>query len=309
MEDSSLVGFSFEGVEVRTVTMNDEPWFVASDVCKVLELGNTSQALSRLDEDEKNTIISNDTIIQAGNPNVSIINESGLYSLILSSRKPNAKRFKKWVTGEVLPTIHKHGVYATPETIENMLANPDTMIQTLQALKTERVARQLAEAKAKEAIRTKAHITAGREAQAMGRVGGLTRALNDAKEEIEDQGEAINILVKEIEDQIETIEDLEGKGNFSTIDENGYWLKKYVVVSKTKGIIGMLITKISRLNGFPIDRFRKFPTQSPDIFTDVKVYHNEAWASMKDLLDKDKSVCGRHRIDTKDVPPAQDYLF
>ncbi|MCP3966811.1 MAG: phage antirepressor Ant, partial [Lentisphaerae bacterium] len=66
------------------------------------------------------------------------INESGLYSLIMRSRKPNAKKFKRWVTGEVLPSIRKHGAYATPDTIENMLTGPDSMIKVLTALKQER---------------------------------------------------------------------------------------------------------------------------------------------------------------------------
>ena len=94
--------------EMRVITMDNEPWFVAKDVCDILELNNVSQALSRLDEDEKNTIILNDGI---GNPNKLAVNESGLYSLIMSSRKPEAKRFKKWVTSEVLPAIRKTGNY------------------------------------------------------------------------------------------------------------------------------------------------------------------------------------------------------
>lgn len=85
-----------------------EPWFVASNICKILEISNPRDAISRLDDDEKNTVAINDGI---GNPNKNIINESGLYSLILTSRKPEAKTFKKWVTSEVLPSIRKKGVY------------------------------------------------------------------------------------------------------------------------------------------------------------------------------------------------------
>jgi len=94
--------------EMRVITMDNEPWFIAKDVCDILELNNVSQALSRLDEDEKNTIILNDGI---GNPNKLAVNESGLYSLIMSSRKHEAKRFKKWVTSEILPAILKTGKY------------------------------------------------------------------------------------------------------------------------------------------------------------------------------------------------------
>ncbi|MBU8787993.1 phage antirepressor [Bacillus sp. FSL K6-0138] len=110
--------FNYQDQQVRTVVKNGEPWFVAKDVCDVLEIGNPSQALSRLDEDEKNTVILNEGI---GNPNKTIVNEPGLYSLILGSRKPEAKQFKRWITHEVIPTIRKTGGY---------VANDDLFIQT-----------------------------------------------------------------------------------------------------------------------------------------------------------------------------------
>ena len=93
---------------IRAVEIDGEPWFVAKDVCDALEIGNASQALSRLDDDEKNTLILNDGI--PGNPNKAVVNEPGLYSLIMSSRKHEAKAFKRWVTHEVLPAIHQAGV-------------------------------------------------------------------------------------------------------------------------------------------------------------------------------------------------------
>ena len=95
---------------VRVVEIDGEPYWVAKDVCDVLGIDNTSQALSRLDDDEKNTIILNDG--NRGNPNMAVVSESGLYALIFTSRKPEAKVFKKWVTSEVLPSIRKTGVYA-----------------------------------------------------------------------------------------------------------------------------------------------------------------------------------------------------
>lgn len=99
-----------------------EPWFVAKDVCEILELTNVGQALMRLDDDEKNTITLNDG--NKGNPNKAIVNEAGLYSLILASRKPQAKAFKRWVTHEVLPTIRRDGGYmvAKDETPEETMA-------------------------------------------------------------------------------------------------------------------------------------------------------------------------------------------
>lgn len=121
--------------EIRTVDLQGEPWFVASDVCKILDLGNTSQALSRLDEDEKNTIILNEGI---GNPNKSIVNEYGLYNLVLTSRKKEAKEFKRWVTHEVLPSIRKHGAYMTEKTLEEALTSPDFLIKLATELKSEK---------------------------------------------------------------------------------------------------------------------------------------------------------------------------
>lgn len=151
MPQNGVVPFQNETLNctVRAVVKDGEPWFVAKDVCDALEIGNVSQAVSYLDEDEKSNIITND-IAQNGGRAPLIINESGLYSLILRSRKPEAKKFKKWVTAEVLPSIRKHGVYATGEKLEEMLADPDTMILTLQALKTEREKRKGLEAKAEE---------------------------------------------------------------------------------------------------------------------------------------------------------------
>ncbi|MDB5054611.1 MAG: prophage antirepressor [Bacilli bacterium] len=120
--------FMYEGAQVRTVMIEDQPWLVAKDLCDILEVGNTSQALSRLDDDEKSTLILNDGT--DGNPNKAIVNEYGMYSLILGSRKPEAKAFKRWVTHEVLPAIRKTGSYTAPEhPIE------DGIIHALQGIK------------------------------------------------------------------------------------------------------------------------------------------------------------------------------
>lgn len=94
--------------QVRTVMQGGEPWFVAADVCKALEIGNTAQAASKLDDDEKG-IISNDTL--GGRQNMLAVNEPGLYSLVLGSRKKEARDFKRWITHEVIPTIRKTGGY------------------------------------------------------------------------------------------------------------------------------------------------------------------------------------------------------
>ena len=111
---TALPTFAYDGRQVRVVT--DEqgmPWFVAADVCAVLGMGNPTQALSRLDDDEK-TLISNEGQGRREAPTMNAVNEFGLYSLILGSRKPEAKAFKRWVTHDVLPAIRRTGSYSTP---------------------------------------------------------------------------------------------------------------------------------------------------------------------------------------------------
>lgn len=106
---------------VHIVMKDSEPWFVAKDVCNCLEINNSRQALIRLDDDEKSSVILNDGT--PGNPEKSIVNEYGLYSLVLSSRKPEAKEFKRWITHDVIPQIRKTGQYVAdiPRTLPDAL--------------------------------------------------------------------------------------------------------------------------------------------------------------------------------------------
>lgn len=101
-----------EGASVRMQMIKDEPWFAAKDVCELLGLDNSRQAVSRLDDDEKG-VINSDTL--GGKQELTFVNESGMYALIFQSRKPQARAFRKWVTGEVLPSLRKYGYYVDPE--------------------------------------------------------------------------------------------------------------------------------------------------------------------------------------------------
>ena len=127
--------FNFNGNNLSVIiNENNDPLFIAKEVCEILEISNTRDAVSRLDEDEKLMSV----IPTSGQKrNVNVITESGLYSLIMTSRKPEAKQFKKWVTSEVLPSIRKHGAYMTSQKIEEVLLNPDTLIQLATNLKAE----------------------------------------------------------------------------------------------------------------------------------------------------------------------------
>lgn len=118
--------------EVRTITIDDEPYFVGKDVADILGYSRPDHAINNHVDDEDKLMYQIDTLGQKRQ--MFIINESGLYSLILSSKLPNTRRFKRWVTSEVLPAIRKHGMYA----IDDLIANPDLGIAALNALKEER---------------------------------------------------------------------------------------------------------------------------------------------------------------------------
>lgn len=134
---------------VRTLTIDGEPYFVAKDVAEILGYSAPRNAISKhVDiEDKKDAPIQ---CVLGGTQLMTLINESGLYSLILSSKLPNAKKFKHWVTSEVLPSIRKHGAYMTPETLEQALTSPDFLIKLATELKTEKEKRQALEVQAEE---------------------------------------------------------------------------------------------------------------------------------------------------------------
>lgn len=127
--------------EIRTVTKNNEPWFVAIDVCNALDLKNPTVSVGRLDEDEVTKFNLGGL---SGESN--IVSEYGLYNLILASRKKEAKKFKRWITHEVIPTIRKHGAYMSSDVIEKTLSDPDYLIRLATNLKEEKARRALAEA-------------------------------------------------------------------------------------------------------------------------------------------------------------------
>ena len=136
---NKVTNWTFGKTEVRTIELDGEPWWVLSDVCKVLELSNPTVVANRLEEDERSKF----DLGRQGT--ATIINESGLYSVILRSDKPQAKPFRKWVTSEVLPTIRKYGAYMTPDVLEKTIQNPDFMIGLVTELKAEQERRKAAE--------------------------------------------------------------------------------------------------------------------------------------------------------------------
>lgn len=135
--------------QVRTIMIDGEPWFVGKDIALVLGYCNTKDALSRhVDADDKG---GSRITTPSGEQEMTIINESGLYSLVMGSKLPTAKQFKHWITSEVIPSIRKYGAYLTPEKVEEVLLNPDTLIKLATELKAEREARKNAELEAASA--------------------------------------------------------------------------------------------------------------------------------------------------------------
>lgn len=139
---TEVQNFRFGQAELRVVQLAGDPWFVAKDVADVLDFNHVPSMLRGLDDDEKGV---HKMHTLGGIQDLSIINESGLYSLVLRSNKPEAKVFKKWVTSEVLPAIRKHGGYLTAERTQQLIDNPDLIIEMAQNLKREREKRREAE--------------------------------------------------------------------------------------------------------------------------------------------------------------------
>lgn len=144
---TNLQTWSYENSEIRTVEKDGEPWWVLADVCKVLELSSPHKVADRLEADEKGR---NLIPTLGGMQEMTTVNESGLYAVILRSDKPQAKPFRRWVTSEVLPSIRKHGAYMTDQTLEQALTSPDFLIRLATQLKEEKEQRKQLEAKVEQ---------------------------------------------------------------------------------------------------------------------------------------------------------------
>ena len=136
----ALQTFNFEELPIRTLEVDGEPYFIGKDVADILGYANGRDALSKhVDEDDKKVLTSRNTTLEnLPNRGLTAVNESGLYSLIFSSKLESAKRFKRWVTSDVLPAIRKYGIYATDNVIEQTLKDPDYIITVLTEYKKEK---------------------------------------------------------------------------------------------------------------------------------------------------------------------------
>ncbi|EXE16739.1 BRO family, N-terminal domain protein [Acinetobacter baumannii 1106579] len=236
--------FNFNQKEVRTIVKKDgEIWFVLSDVCNVLEIGNVSMAASRLDAEE----ITLSTIEGSHRP-TNLVNESGLYSLVLTSRKPEAKQFKKWVTSDVLPSIRKNGGYISGQENDDpeiIMAKALQVANNVILRKTQEL--QQAQAERDHAITTKAEIGSRREATAMATASKFKRENEDLRQKL---GESISFAaVASINTKLKT--------NFGNKE-------------------GRLLSKYSREHHLEI----KKATVQGQRFSEVNSYHRDAWLAI-----------------------------
>ncbi|HGF9278911.1 TPA: Bro-N domain-containing protein [Acinetobacter baumannii] len=236
--------FNFNQNEVRTIVKEDgEIWFVLSDVCSVLEIGNPSDAARRLDNDEVTL-----DIIEGNHRPTNLVNESGLYSLVLTSRKPEAKQFKKWVTSDVLPSIRKNGGYISGQENDDpeiIMAKALQVANNVILRKTQEL--QQAQAERDHAITTKAEIGSRREATAMATASKFKRENEDLKQKL---GESISFAaVASINTKLKT--------NFGNKE-------------------GRLLSKYSREHHLEI----KKATVQGQRFSEVNSYHRDAWLAI-----------------------------
>lgn len=142
---SNIQPFTYEDHTVRVVTIDGEPWFVLADLCKVLDLAKPSRVAMRIADDMKGAHLMS---TPGGDQEMTIVSEAGMYEVIIRSDKPEAAAFRRWVTSEVLPSIRKHGGYLTDQKIEEIISNPDTIIELATKLKSERAKRAALEKQA-----------------------------------------------------------------------------------------------------------------------------------------------------------------
>lgn len=255
--------FQNAGFKVRVLIRDNEPWFVAKDVCACLELGNVSQTCSRLDDDERG-IISNDT--PSGKQEMLIVSEPGLYSLIGSSKKQEAKAFKRWVNHEVLPSIRKTGSYSVHQ---------PTIYDYARALIAEKERSDALEAQNKvltaerdEAIRTKYHFVEGRDAKVCGELGGL-RTQNEA-------------LRKQIGDA----------KTYKAVTAIA-WLPDYFDMSN-RGLYGSLAANLKKVEADMSPDFEHIDI--PDSrFGKVKAYHVAVIERLHEMVQADENLMKKYR--------------
>lgn len=252
------LSFSFENSNIRTIEKDEEVWFVAKDIAAALgySSNNMGQLFSAVPEEWRGR---NLITTPSAQQEMLCISEQGLYFFLGRSEKPKALPFQKWIAGEVIPSIRKHGMYATPLTVEQMIADPDSVIAILQALKEERAKRQYAE-------KTKAWIGSKREATAMATASKYSRENEKLKEQIGD-----------------------GK-NYKQVKAIS-WLKDYFKLSRVAyQQIGKKLNKLSKSLGFAVKELED------SNYGTIKSYNVEVISAFRRALDNDLNMLRAYRV-------------
>jgi prophage antirepressor-like protein len=260
--------FCFENEWVTVLIDEDgDCWWIAQEVCSLLGFSSASDALRGLEDDEKQ-VIKISTHNMRGNPAKNIINESGLYSLIFKSRKPAAKRFKRWVTSVVLPEIRRTGSYGEPKA-KSIHEFADPIKAAEEFIRYQKELRAL-EAQRNQAIREKGQISRKREAKVMGLYSGKVRENEKLKWElgINKNCKQVKAMYPELLDYF----DLDGR------DSNRIYIA-----------IGKMMSKLSRRMGIDIEEVADVKYKT------VKAYYNEVWDEFFDRLEDDLNFMCRYR--------------
>ena len=246
--------------KVRVVMQGEDPWFVAKNVCECLELGNVTEALRGLDDDEKVQLETNIINPEVGGRGTLLISEAGLYSLILRSRKPEAKAFKRWVTHDILPSIRRSGGY--------VMAKPDDTPEAILAravLVAQDTIRRI-EAERDEAIRTKAEIGSRREATAMATASAAVRKVNALEDEL-------------------------GRGKrYKSVKAIPWLLTEFVESKGMYSVVGKALKRMSTDLGQSIEKIA-----TPEYPEGINAYHVDVIAAFRSELAQNPGMLDRYR--------------
>ena len=255
--------------KIRVIMRCSDPWFVAKDACDCLEITNVSQACQTLDEDEKGIY---KVYTLGGSQDMVLISESGLYTLIMRSNKPNAKVFRKWVTSEVLPSIRKTGGYGI-RTVDDMINDPDTAIRLLTQLKILRLQNDQLAMERDEAIRTKAMIGSNREATAMNTASQKSKECEKLREQIGDS--KTYKAAKAIP-----------------------WLSEYFN-TRNRGLYNSLASKLKKIEAGMTSEFEHIMIDDSQ-YGQIKAYHVAVIEKLHEMVQADEEFMKDYR---KDVSP------
>ena len=261
---SALKLFENPQFRVRVIMRLGDPWFVAKDACDCLEITNVSQACQTLDDDEKGIY---KVYTLGGSQDMMLISESGLYTLVMRSNKPEAKVFRKWVTSEVLPSIRKTGGYGI-RTVDDMINDPDTAIRLLTQLKILRLQNDQLAMERDEAIRTKAMIGSRREATAMNTASQKSKECEKLREQIGDSKtyKAVTAIT---------------------------WLPDYFNMSN-RGLYGSLAANLKKIEAGMTSEFKHIDIQDSR-WGSVKAYHVDVIERLHEMVQADENLMKKYR--------------